>query len=217
MREIGLYIADDHNKIDLVCAPKLIRTKKIVAALAQAPVFVNTSFLDYAIKNNKLPPPEKHLLIDRANEKAFGFRLDEATERAEQNKKRLLKDFDIFVGSHVPGGLDTYRDIIKANGGRCHEWKGRTSMNVSKRSIDAAAGDEEVSQNLEEDDGNTLYFVSDANKNEMALWPKFRELAKNCDMVPRIVKTEWLLFVAMAQYLHWKPEWELTEAGAKAK
>jgi hypothetical protein len=36
-------------------------------------------------------------------------------------------------------------------------------------------------------------------------------LAKRENMVPRIVKTEWLLSVAMAQYVHWDPEWELSE------
>ena len=30
-------------------------------------------------------------------------------------------------------------------------------------------------------------------------------------MIPRIVKTEWLLNVAMAQYVHWDQQWELSE------
>jgi hypothetical protein len=58
-----------------------------------------------------------------------------------------------------------------------------------------------------------LYLISDPDKREYANWAKFRELAQKHDMVPRIVKTEWILCVAMAQYVHWKKEWELSENG----
>jgi len=209
MREIGLFITDNFKNVDLLCAPKVVRTKKFVSALACGPMLVTSSFLDYALKNNKLPPPEKHLLTDRQFEKQHGFRLDEALERAKQNHKRLLKDWTIFCSPTVSGGFDTFKDIIVANGGQCHMWKGRTTnVTAAKRTIDDS---NEVSQNQEEDEGDVLYLISEANKKEFPNWVKFRELAKKHNMIPRIVKTEWLLFVAMAQYVHWDPEWELNE------
>jgi len=73
-----------------------------------------------------------------------------------------------------------------------------------------------MSQNLTEDDGNTLYLISEPKKTEVTLWKKFNELAATHNMTPRIVKTEWLLFVAMAQYIHYKEEWELNEEKLKA-
>ena len=88
-------------------------------------------------------------------------------------------------------------------------WKGRpTTVSASKRKLNAS---DEVSQNQVEDEGDVLYLISDADKKEFTNWTKFRELAKRENMVPRIVKTEWLLSVAMAQYVHWDPEWELSE------
>jgi hypothetical protein len=36
LRELGLFITDDFKKVDLLCAPKPVRTKKFVAALACA-------------------------------------------------------------------------------------------------------------------------------------------------------------------------------------
>ncbi|KAF2833518.1 hypothetical protein CC86DRAFT_365393 [Ophiobolus disseminans] len=214
LREMGLFITDDFKKVDLLCAPKPVRTKKFVAALACAPTLVSTTYLDYALKNNKLPLPEKHFLDAKDFEDANGFRMDEAMDRAKQNKHRLLKDWTIFCTQNVAGGFDTYKEIIEANGGKCAMWKGRTtSITASKRSKNLAT---EESQNQKEDEGDVLYLISDPDKKDFANWVKFRELAKKHDMIPRIVKTEWILSVAMSQYVHWKDDWELIEEGVKA-
>ncbi|KAF2869945.1 hypothetical protein BDV95DRAFT_576694 [Massariosphaeria phaeospora] len=215
LRELGLFITEDAKKVDILCAPKGLRTKKFVSAIASAPIIVATSFLDSALKTNKLPSPEKHILADIAFEKTHGFRLKESLERAKQNKHRLLKDWTIFCTPGVAGGYDTFKDIIAANGGQCHKWLGRTThVTASKRTIDLT--NKEVSQNQEEDEGDVLYLISEAKKSEVPLWIKFRELAKKHNMVPRIVKTEWVLFVTMAQYVHWDPEWELSEEDVDA-
>jgi hypothetical protein len=215
LRELGLFITDDFKKVDILCAPKVVRTKKFVAAMACGPALVSSSYLDFVLKNNKLPSPEKHAMDTREFEKEHGFKLIDAVERATQNKHKLFRDWTIFCTEKVPGGFETYKDIIEANGGKCSLWKGRTTnITATKRLVDASAGAE--SQNQKEDEGDVLYLISDANSKEFANWTKFRELAKKHDMVPRIVKTEWLLINAMAQYVHWKPEWELTEEIVKA-
>ncbi|KAF2733199.1 hypothetical protein EJ04DRAFT_544288 [Polyplosphaeria fusca] len=208
LRELGLFITEDARKVNLLCAPKVVRTRKFVSALATGPTLVSSSYLDYALKYNKLPPPEKHLLKDREFEKVHGIVMDEAVERAKQNRGHLLKNWTIYC-TDVRGGFDTYRDIIVANGGKPQKYTGRnTNVTASKRSIDRTQIE---SQNQEEDEGDVLYLISESSTKDQQLWPKFRELAKTHDMIPRIVRTEWLLFVAMAQYVHWDPEWELTE------
>lgn len=210
LRELGLFVTDDFKKVDLVCAPQPVRTKKFIAALACAPMLVSTSYLEYALKHNKLPPVDKHPLEARDFEQTNHFKLSEALERAKQNKHRLLRAWTIFCTSTVSGGFDTYKDIIEINGGKCVMWKGRTTtVTASKRRLDPS--DEEVSQNQVEDEGDVLYLISDASKKEFPNWVKFRELATKHDMTPRIVKTEWLLSVAMRQMIHWDPEWELSE------
>ncbi|KAH7095394.1 BRCT domain-containing protein [Paraphoma chrysanthemicola] len=214
LRELGLFITDDFKKVDLLCAPHPVRTKKFVAALACAPALVSTTYLDAALKNNKLPSPEKHALDVKDFEEANGFRMSEAVARAKQNKHRLLKGWTIFCTQNVAGGFDTYKHIVEANGGKCAMWKGRTmSITASKRSKNSAS---EESQNQAEDDGNILYLISEPDKKEFGHWAKFRELAARENMVPRIVKTEWLLIVAMSQYVHWKEDWELNEDVVKA-
>lgn len=214
LRELGLFITEDFKKVDILCAPHAVRTKKFVAAMACGPALVGSSYLDFVLKNNKLPPPEKHAMDVRDFEKEHGFKMADAVERAVQNKHRLFRDWTIFCTEKVPGGFETYKDIIEANGGKCSLWKGRTTnITATKRLVNASAGEE--SQNQKEDEGDVLYLISDANSKEFGNWAKFRELAKKHDMVPRIVKTEWLLINAVAQYVHWKPEWELTEEVVK--
>jgi hypothetical protein len=210
MRELGLFITDDPKKVDLLCAPKVVRTKKFVSALACGPTLVSSAFLDFALKNNKLPAPEKFPLTDQDFVKTHKIHLEEAIPRAKQNQKRLLKDWTIYCTEGLTGGSDTYQDIVEANGGKCQIWKGKgiATATASKRKIDMS---DEVSQNLQEDEGDVLYLISEANKKEFGNWAKFREFAKKHDMIPRIVKTEWILHVAMAQYLHCKKEWELSE------
>ncbi|KAF2276225.1 BRCT domain-containing protein [Westerdykella ornata] len=216
LRELGLFITEDYKKVDLLCAPTVVRTKKFVAALACGPTVVASSYLDFALVNNKLPPPEKHLLRNHDFETQHGFRLDEALERAKQNQKRLLRDWTIFCTEGVTGGYETFKEIIVANGGQCHLWKGRaTKVSAYKRTINTS--DKDVSQNQEEDEGDGLYLISEAKKSELPLWTKFRELAQKHDMIPRIVTTEWILFVAMAQYVHWDEKWELKEEMVKGK
>lgn len=208
LREIGLYVVDEPKKVDVLCAPKVVRTLKFVAALAEGPQLVNSEYLDYAIKHNKLPDPMKFPLNDREFKKQHGIDLADAVERAKQNKHRLLKDFTIFCTEKAK--FDVYKEIAAANGGRCLKWDNRTTaITASKRKIESQPT--EITQNLEEDEGDVLYLISEPHKTEVKFWNQFKVLAKKHDMVPRIVSTEWLLNVAMAQRIHWKPEWELHE------
>lgn len=208
MRELGVFITDKYQKVDLLAAPKVVRTEKFVAALACAPTLISTGFLDYALKHGKLPPVEKFPLDTSEYEKENKIKMKDALERAKQNKHRLLKDWTIFCTKNVRGGFDTFKNIIVANGGSCQAWTGRaTKLNATKRKIDAQP--DEVSQNLREDEGDVLYLISEAKKSEENLWESFRKLALSHDMIPRIVSTEWLLNVAIAQKMMWKDEWEL--------
>ena len=209
LRELGLLITEDFKRIDLLCAPTAVRTKKFVAAMACGPTLVSSSYLDFALKHNKLPPPEKHTLEAPDFEREHGFKMSEAIDRARQNKHRLLRDWTIFCTHNIAGGFDTYKDIIEANGGKCLEWKGKpTTATASKRLINTSTCE---SQNQKEDEGDVLYLISNPDQKQFPNWVKFRQLAAKHDMIPRIVKSEWLLIVAMAQYVHWKKEWELTE------
>ena len=206
---MGIHIVEDVKNVDILCAPKVVRTKKFITALAWGPTVVAISFLDQALKHNKIPPFEKHPLRDPEFEKCHDITMEDALVRAKQNKRHLLKGWQIYCTA-TGSTYDTYREIITANGGQCNQWKGQANrFTATKRAFDAE--DNEFSQNQEEDEGDVLYLVSGTENKEVSLWPKFRDLASKHDMTPRIASMEWLLHIAMAQRIHWDTKWELSE------
>ncbi|KIV98694.1 uncharacterized protein PV09_09522 [Verruconis gallopava] len=203
LRNLGIHLTDDTSKADILCAPKILRTPKFVCSIANAPYVVSSSFLDYCIKNKKVPDPEQYLLQDRETEDRLGFRLADALERAEANKHKLLDTWQIFCTEQVRGGFETFKQIIEANGGACLRYQGRTQMQVRKRK------DVESQEETKE----TLYMLSGESPVERALWPKFRLMAEKADMIPVICKPDWLLNLAMSQEILWDDKWELGDEG----
>ena len=121
--------------------------------------------------------------------------------------------WQIFVTDKVTGGWETYRDIVAANGGTCKLYKGKRYSNVGRRVKEEPknAEEEALTQNMEEDDGETAYLISGTHKDEVRVWANFKEMVNSADMRPRIVKPDWLLQVAMSQRFQWDPQWELSE------
>ncbi|KAF2145634.1 uncharacterized protein K452DRAFT_356047 [Aplosporella prunicola CBS 121167] len=221
LRDMGINVVTKPDETTLLCAPKIVRTRKFVAALAAAPHVVSTSFLDDCLRSNRMPDPLSHPLIDREGEKRWGIKLSDTIFRAQQNRGQLLKGWDIFVTENVTGGWETYKDIIKANGGNCLLWKGRATK-VSKREVKKSRdtdGDANMDADLDteaqleanrsNDGGKSLYLVSGTDQAEVKLWPKFKDVAKKADMTPYIVTPDWILFVTMAQYIHHEERWEI--------
>ncbi|TID21413.1 hypothetical protein E2P81_ATG04697 [Venturia nashicola] len=210
LRNLGISIVEDTMKVDILCAPKIVRTKKFISALARAPFVVSTSFLDFCLKNQKVPDPNKFSLQDRDTEQKTGMKLQESIELAEKNDGQLLQGWQIFCTSDVTGGFDTYKTIIEANGGVAMLYKGRTAMNVSKRRFNAGpAGAGGAAESQGDANGNTLYLISGEKPSESGLWDKFRQMAKAADMVPVIARSDWMISVAMRQLVHWDDKWKL--------
>jgi hypothetical protein len=204
LRNLGIHITDDTSKAQILCAPKILRTPKFVCALANAPHVVSSAFLDYCIKNKKIPDPNKYQLDDRDSEDRLGFRLSKALELAEKNKHKLLDTWQIFCTDQIKGGFDTFKAIVEANGGACLRYQGRTQMMVKKRK--PAEGESQGDEPKE-----SLYLLSGESPAERTMWPKFRTMAEKADMLPIITKNDWLLNLAMSQDIIWDDKWELKE------
>jgi hypothetical protein len=203
---MGILVIDDPSSTPFVlCAPRIGRTKKFVCALAYGPTIISTAFLDECLGSKTGPPePTDHLLHDAAGEKKLGSSLAEATARANANGRKLFKGWQIFATERVSGGLETYRAIVETNGGACIAYQEKTHMKVSRyvREADGRASGRTA-------DEDRLYLVSGTSAQERALWGKFKAMAREADMVPMIVSTDWLLGVAMAQKVIWREEWGL--------
>ncbi|KAK5679161.1 regulator of Ty1 Transposition [Elasticomyces elasticus] len=203
----------DENGIDILVAPGIKRTKKFVAALASAPMVVDSKYLDYALSKNKLmeSPP---MLVDRKSEEVMGCTLADALERAKANKRRLLRGWNIYVTEGIVGGFDTYKEIIEVNGGVATLYKGRTGLKITKRQTPDEYPDagEEVQHQGGEEEYENVYLVSSEKDVDVKLWKTFRSLVEKQGLKPRIVESNWLLNAAMSQQVSWDDKWELDEA-----
>ncbi|EON61339.1 hypothetical protein W97_00552 [Coniosporium apollinis CBS 100218] len=209
LRDIGIALTQSPTEVTLLCAPRLIRTRKFVAALAAAPTVVSSGFLDSCLRWGRIPDPANFKLVDRETEDRLGIKLDEVLERAKQNRRQLLKGWQIFCTETIGGGFDTFKDIIAANGGVCVPWKGGRANQTARRRISDEK--DEVSRNEEEGEPEALYLLSGTTAQEKKTWDAFKTMATKQGMLPRIVRQDWILNVAMAQQVVWDEQYEQEE------
>ena len=209
LRLLGVLVTQDVNEVDILVAPNIRRTRKFVAALASAPLVVDTKYLDTALKQHKLLDNPSQLR-DPDGEKQFGFKLADALERAKANKRELLDGWHIYVTKDITGGFGTYKDIVSVNGGWAYPYQGRTGLTIPKRRL---RDDADNSGEQEDADGpfDYVYLVSGIAEPEVKLWKPFRVLVEKQGLRTRVVKSDWLLNAAMCQEIQWDEKWELDE------
>lgn len=192
----------DASRCTHLAAPSILRTQKFVNALAYSPKIVHADFITDCIDKDTLLDPDDYNLRDKDSEKRYKFKLDEARQRAKENKNKLLQGRTIYCMETIHGGFDAFKSIVETNGGQCAMFRGRAGITIGR----GRAADEE--------DGNAssereVYLLSGTEKSHEKLWPKFRSLAQDAKRIPRIVRTDWLLDSVLCQELRWKDEWEL--------
>ena len=202
LRNLGILITESHLNCTHVAAPRILRTQKFVCAVARAPVVVSTDFVEACIAKKQMMNPADYLLKDRAGEKQFNLDLAMALKRAQANKGGLLRGQSIWVTEDVAGGFDTYKAIIHANGGTCMLYKGRPGPAGSRR----VNNDDETDS---DDESEYMYLVSGESDQSAKLWPKFRHMIESVQAMPRIVKNDWLLDLALSQKAQWNSSYEV--------
>jgi hypothetical protein len=209
LRALGVQLTQDPKDVGILVAPKILRTPKFVCALASAPLVVDTTYLDAALKQKKLVM-DPAILQDRDAEERMGLNLADALGRAKINDHKLFRGWSIFVTRDIPGTFDTFKTIISLNGGQAMMYQGRTGTTIPKRRLrdDPSAGGESQHQGGD-DEYDCVYLVSGSSDAEQKLWKTFTELAAKQDLEARIVKADWLLHAAMSQQITWKDMWEL--------
>ncbi|PNS19969.1 BRCT-containing protein 1 [Sphaceloma murrayae] len=216
LRNLGIQLVTEPSQCTLLIAPKILRTRKFVTAVANAPTILHTSYLDNILKHKSLPEMSEYYLKDREGEKRLGFGLVDAQKRSKQNQHRLLRGWTIYITDKVNGGYETYADIISTNGGKPVPYRGRTGVPLPKRRLtveeDEGAGLESQNQG---GDGEVdyVYLVSGTEEEEKKMWELFRRLTEKQGLRARVVKTDWLLQLAMAQEVRWEDRWELRDNG----
>lgn len=190
-----------------------MRTQKFICALAHAPVVLSTNFIDDCLQHDQLLNPNDYILHDKEGEKRIGHKLSDALGRARENKGRLLHSATIYCTEPIHGGFDTYKAIVEVNGGKCLLYRARAGTSVSARVNRDGDGDDDDDKDKTKTESHFLqyvYLVSGATLEESKLWPRFRQMVEEAGRTPRIVRSEWILNLALSQEAHWKPDYELT-------
>ena len=158
--------------------------------------------MDACLKEDELLDPEKWKLKDKESERKFQLSLEDSRKRARKNANQLLKDRCVYCMENIPGGFDTFKGIVEANGGRCMLWKNRKGTMVP-----STRADSEDSTDTEAN--NDVYLLSDDSKENQGLSLRFKEMVQDSRKVPKIVKTDWLLETAMSQQIRPTKPYEL--------
>lgn len=202
----------DPTNFTHLAAPNIIRTQKFICALARAPIVLSTDFVDRCLEENKNLPLEQFLLNDLEGEKRLGVKLTDVIARARENKGHLVQGYSIYCTETVHGGFDTYKSIVEANGGKCLLYRARAGSSTSR--VGGLDGDADGSGS---DTPEYAYLLSGVAHDEVRLWPKFRHMAQEMGKIPRIVRTDWMLDLALSQRDTWHETYELTEDSVLAE
>ncbi|RMZ82777.1 hypothetical protein DV738_g1490, partial [Chaetothyriales sp. CBS 135597] len=192
LRSLGIHVTVDPSKATHLAAPHIVRTLKFVTAMAYAPVVVSTAFIDACLAQDRLLDTAEFVLQDKENEKKLGFSLEQSRKLARENGNRLLRKRAIYCMENVPGGVETYESIIKANGGQCMTWRNRKGTLVPSRRADSDAESEDENQ-------HEVYLLSADDAGCEKLWDRFRQMAEHSRRTARIVSTDWLVESALSQ------------------
>lgn len=199
MRELGVLVVQDPKLCSHLAAPKLVRTKKFLCALAHGPTILHSSFIEACGKSSVIPNIEKYALKDPENEKKFRVKLKDAVIRAKANNRSLLRHVPVYCTAAIPNGPDTFKAITEANGGIFSIYTGRNAM-------------KKVSPEDDPHGPEPVYLISGVGPVEKKLWAGFKAMATAANMIPRIVTTAWILDVCMAQQLKWDDDEYLIKA-----
>lgn len=206
LRELGILITRLPSACTHVAAPKLARTNNFVSALAHGAVVLNSNYVEQCLASDKMLNPEDFLLQESVEDLARGYKLAESRERAKQNKGRLLGGYTIWCTENVHGGFDAYKNIITVNGGTCLLYRARpTSIAAAAQTGTADAGNDGTDSSTPSD---YLYLVSSHQAEDAKLWPKFRQMVQDRGKIPRIVRSDWVLDMAIRQEILWKDDYE---------
>lgn len=200
LRELGIQITMDCKNCTHLAAPKILRTQKFLCGIAHSPMVLTTGFIEDCIEQAKKLRPEDYVLKDLEGESRHHLTLAGVAARAHTNKGHLLRGQNIYCTEHIYGGFETYKSIVEANGGRCLLYRARAGS-ITTRKVGSLDGEDEDEQ-LEEPE--YMYLISGPKPEEQRLWPKFRQMVEAIGKRPRIVRTDWMLDLALSQQA---PQW----------
>jgi hypothetical protein len=192
-------VVTDGQPCDYLVAPQVVRTVKFLRNLSKGATVVSSEWIEQCLDTGKVPPPEEYLLKDRENERKFGFKLQTSMDRAAKNHGKLLWNVPIYCTASIKNGTDSYKAIADANGAIFKVYSARSGTTIKPTKPEE-----------DENGPEPVYLLSTATPDEKKLWPRFEAMARQGNMEPRVVASDWLLDVVMKQELSFDKKYLVT-------
>lgn len=186
--DIGIQCVQDPEHCTHLAAPKIVRTRNFLCAIACSPLVVSTSWVEACLNEDRIVEIDRHILTDPEGEARLNMDLQQSLYRAAKLKGKLLHKYAIYCVPDVKGGFETCSHIVKINGGVCINFKS------AKRGANVPDGKPE---------GGKLVLLSGEGPGDQKLWKPFVKMAKELGAEPLIYATDWLFDSAMNQSLIW--------------
>lgn len=94
----------------------------------------------------------------------------------------------IYCTASIKNGIDSYKAIAEANGAHFLVYGPRSGTTIKP-----------TDPKDDPDGPEPVYLLSTATADEKKLWKKFEVMARQGNMEPRVVASDWLLDVVMKQ------------------
>ncbi|KAG5984007.1 hypothetical protein E4U55_006372 [Claviceps digitariae] len=189
MRDLGIQVVQTGQPCDFLVAPQVVRTVKFLCSLARGAVVLSSDFIETVLESGEVPDVNDFILKDKKAEEKFDIDLKRSIARAKANRGKLLQGVPVYCTEKIQNGADSYRAIAEANGAIFKLYRARSGTTIKPTTA--------------EQDGfakpDPVYLLSSNSPEEQKMWPRFRDMAEQGHMEPRIVAPDWLLDVAMAQ------------------
>lgn len=136
MSKLGVKTATQVSECTHLIAPGLVRTEKLLCALASGAVILSEKWAIESAAANKLlrkwillqceessltsfvAAEEDYILRDKANERKWHFRLVDAMARAKEVGGKLFENRTFYVTSKVPVDTKLLKTVVTIQGGK---------------------------------------------------------------------------------------------------
>ncbi|KAK7057115.1 hypothetical protein R3P38DRAFT_1161363 [Favolaschia claudopus] len=180
LSKLGVTTASNGSDCTHLVAQNLIRTEKLLCALASGAFILSDKWAIESAEANKLLPESNYILRDKTNEKKWNFRLADAIERVKEVRGKLFEGKTFYVTSKVSIDRKLLKTVVGAQGGKV------MTSNPTIRVLNSAP---------------YRYVIS--CPEDVSLW---RSLTKH----HTIYSQELLLSAALTQQIDWKnPDFQL--------
>ncbi|KAJ3230546.1 Mediator of DNA damage checkpoint protein 1 [Chytriomyces hyalinus] len=115
---LGATCTEDWKACTHLVTDKVRRTTKFLCALSAGKYIVSTKWIDQSKKDGRFVAESKYIIKDKANEKQYGFSVEESIKTAQnKNIPPFLTGVTIYTTPRVRPGRSDMKEIIAAAGG----------------------------------------------------------------------------------------------------